>query len=74
MLDAAGLRPDGSGPAQARLTFTCLVLAEPRFERLALLMQRQLLSVDVDMRLEALPRTEFATRVASGRFDAFLAS
>ena len=55
MLDAAGLRRRPGGPAQARLTFTCLVLAEPRFERLALLLQRQLLSVDVDMRLEALP-------------------
>ena len=46
--------------------------AEPRFERLALLIQRQLLGVDVDMRLEALPLREFATRVATGQFDAFL--
>ena len=72
MLDAAGLRRRPGGPAQARLTFTCLVLAEPRFERLALLLQRQLLSVDVDMRLEALPASGFATRLAAGRFDAFL--
>ncbi|MEO5823047.1 MAG: ABC transporter substrate-binding protein [Vicinamibacteraceae bacterium] len=71
ILDAAGLRRRG-GPAPARLTFTCLVLAEPRFERLALLLQRQLQSVDVDMRLEALPLPEFSTRVAAGRFDAFV--
>jgi peptide/nickel transport system substrate-binding protein len=71
MLDAAGLRRRG-GPAQSRLTFTCLVLADPRVERLALLLQRQLLSVDVDMRLEALPGGEFRTRLAAGKFDAFL--
>jgi peptide/nickel transport system substrate-binding protein len=71
MLDAAGLRRRG-GPGQPRLSFTCLVLSEPRFERLALLLQRQLLSVDVDMRLEALPAREFSTRLAAGRFDAFL--
>ena len=71
MLDAAGLRRRG-GPARPRLTFTCLVLSEPRVERLALLLQRQLLGVDVDMRLEALPAGEFATRLASGQFDAFL--
>ena len=38
-----------------RFSFTCLVQADPRFERLALLIQRQLLGVDVDMRLEAVP-------------------
>ncbi len=71
MLDAAGLRHRGS-PARARLTFTCLVPAEPRAERLALLLQRQLLSIDVDMRLEAAPMREFTARLAAGRFDAFL--
>lgn len=71
LLDGAGLRR-GSGPARSRLTFTCLVLAEPRVERLALLLQRQLLSVDVDMRLEAVTAQDFATRLAAGRFDAFL--
>ena len=71
MLEAAGVRRRG-GPGEPRLTFTCLVLAEPRFERLALVVQRQLLGVDVDMRLEALPVPEFAARLAAGRFDAFL--
>jgi ABC-type transport system substrate-binding protein len=71
MLDAAGVRRRG-GPGEPRLTFTCLVPAEPRFERLALVVQRQLLRVDVDMRLEALPVPEFAARLARGRFDAFL--
>jgi ABC-type transport system substrate-binding protein len=68
-LDGAGLRPKpGGGP---RFAFTCLVLAEPREERLALLLQRQLLAIDVDMRLEALPLAEFGQRLATGRFDAF---
>jgi peptide/nickel transport system substrate-binding protein len=70
MLEAAGLRRRG-GAAPTRFTFTCLVVAEPRFERLALLLQRQLLNIGVDMRLEAVPIGEFATRVATGQFDAF---
>jgi peptide/nickel transport system substrate-binding protein len=69
-LDASGLRPK-AGPAP-RFTFTCLVQAEPRAERLALLIQRQLLGVDVDMRLEALGLREFQQRLATGHFDAFL--
>jgi ABC-type transport system substrate-binding protein len=72
-LDAAGLAPvrTGQGPP-VRLAFTCLMQADPRYERLALLIQRQLLTVDVDMRLEAVPLPEFGARVVSGKFDAFL--
>jgi peptide/nickel transport system substrate-binding protein len=71
-LDAAGVRrPAGTRPG-ARFTFTCLVQADPRYERLALLIQRQLLDVHVDMRLEALPISQFRGRVSSGRYDAFL--
>jgi peptide/nickel transport system substrate-binding protein len=71
-LDAAGLRTKGSAGRRERFSFTCLVQADPRFERLALLIQRQLLGIDVDMRLEAVPISEFPARVASARFDAFL--
>jgi peptide/nickel transport system substrate-binding protein len=70
-LDAAGL-PRATSAPRTRFTFTCLVPTDPRYERLALLLQRELLDVDVDMRLEALPLAEFGTRVGSGRFDAFL--
>jgi ABC-type transport system substrate-binding protein len=71
-LDAAGLPPvRGSGPP-VRFAFTCLVQADPRYERLALLIQRQLLRVDVDMRLQPVPLRDFQTQVLSGRFDAFL--
>lgn len=71
-LDAAGLRrPPGPRPGP-RFAFTCLVQADPRYERLALLIQRQLYGIDVDMRLEAVPISEFQGRVSSGRYDAFL--
>jgi ABC-type transport system substrate-binding protein len=71
-LEAAGLRRGTGVPAPPRLRFTCLVQADPAFERLALILQRQLLAVDVDMQLEALPLPEFGERLAAGRFDAFL--
>ena len=71
-LDQAGLRKKGGTGLSSRFSFTCLVQADPRFERLALLIQRQLLGIDVDMKLEAVPMSSFRTRVASGRYDAFL--
>ena len=71
-LDAAGLRRKAGTGSPSRFSFTCLVQADPRYERLALLIQRQLLAVDVDMRLEAVPLSAFRPRVASGKFDAFL--
>lgn len=71
-LDAAGLRRKAGAVPPSRFSFTCVVQADPRFERLALLIQRQLLGVDVDMKLEAVPMSSFQQRVASGRYDAFL--
>jgi peptide/nickel transport system substrate-binding protein len=70
-LDAAGLRRKPGTGSPSRFSFTCLVQA-PRYERLALLIQRQLLAVDVDMRLEAVPISDFRPRAASGKFDALL--
>ena len=70
-LDAAGLRRKAGTRSPSRFSFTCLV-QDPRFERLALLIQRQLLAIDVDMRLEAVPISEFRTRAAGGKADAFL--
>jgi peptide/nickel transport system substrate-binding protein len=71
-LDAAGLRRKPGPGLGSRFGFTCLVQPDPRYERLALLIQRQLLDIDVDMRLEAVPMADFQRRVASGTFDAFL--
>jgi len=71
MLDAARLRRPGPN-AGTRFSFNCLVASDSRYERLALLVQRQLLSVDVDMKLEAVPFEELAERLATGKFDAYL--
>jgi peptide/nickel transport system substrate-binding protein len=74
-LDAAGLKehaPAGrSGPG--RFSFTCLVFSgDTRFERLAVLVQKQLADVGVDMTLEPLSQKELVTRLGKGDFDAFL--
>jgi peptide/nickel transport system substrate-binding protein len=54
-------------------SFTCLVPAQyPRLERLALLLQRQLIEVGVDMQIEVLPLSRFTARVAKGDFNAYL--
>jgi peptide/nickel transport system substrate-binding protein len=71
-LDAAALRRRTGTGRSARFTFTCLVQPAPHFERLALLIQRELLDIDVDMRLESVPIADFGARVAAGRFDAIL--
>jgi peptide/nickel transport system substrate-binding protein len=74
-LDAAGLKehaPAGrSGPG--RFSFTCLVFSgDTRFERLAVLVQKQLADVGVDMTLEPLSQKALVTRLGKGDFDAFL--
>jgi ABC-type transport system substrate-binding protein len=73
-LDTAGLpvqrRPQGM---PARFAFTCLLPeGDSRFERIALVAQRQLFAIGVDMRLEPVPQHELEHRIASGQFDAFL--
>jgi peptide/nickel transport system substrate-binding protein len=74
-LDAAGLkvRPGANGSMPARFSFTCLVFAsDTRFERLAMLVQKQLADVGIDMKLLPLSQGELVPRLASGDFDAFL--
>lgn len=71
-LDAAGLPATRRNGPPTRLSFTCVLPADPRYERLALLIQRQLLTVDVEMRLQPVPMSEFQRHVLSGKFDAFL--
>ena len=74
-LENAGLRirPGVAGKMPSRFAFTCLVFADdPRFERLAVLVAKQLAEVGVDMRLEPLPYEKLLPRLASGDFDAFL--
>jgi ABC-type oligopeptide transport system substrate-binding subunit len=43
-----------------------------RFARLALVLQKQLWDIGIDMRLEPVTMTELGSRVQKGNFDAFL--
>ena len=74
-LDAAGFplgrREHGQPPA--RLRFTCLIPAsDQRFERIGLVVQRQLYAVGIDMQLEPVPQLEFLKRIVSKQFEAFI--
>jgi peptide/nickel transport system substrate-binding protein len=75
-LDAAGFehrRPTIAGQKPARFRFSCLVRADdPRYDRAALVLQRQLFEIGVDMELEAVGFAELIQRMQAGRFDAVL--
>ena len=75
LLDRAGypLKPSQERGVPIRFAFTCLVFGnDSRFERLAMIAQKQLADVGIDMQLEPLPLDELAPRIRSGDFDAFL--
>jgi peptide/nickel transport system substrate-binding protein len=64
-------RRDGNAPS--RFSFNCLVWAEDsRYERIALILQKQFFDIGVDMKLEPVTMQQFATRAMTGKFDAFL--
>lgn len=74
-LDAAGfpLKSTGSGPRKARFSFTCLVPdADIRYERIALLLQQQLIDVGIDMQLQSISVREASLRMSKGDYDAVL--
>ena len=74
-LDAAGLPASKRHPDQtvSRFRFTCLLPAgDTRFERIALVAQRQLYAVGIDMELRPLPQAEFISRITRGDFEAFI--
>jgi ABC-type transport system substrate-binding protein len=55
------------------MRFTCLIPENfALWERIGLLVQRNLAAIGVDMTLEALPAEQFNERIASGDFDAVL--
>lgn len=57
----------------SRFTFACLVPeGDMRFERIAMVVQRQLFEVDVDMQIVTLPHRALEQRLLSGDFEAFL--
>ena len=74
-LDQARLpiKPSPGGRMPSRFAFTCLIYGDDsRFERLAVLTQKQLADVGVEMRLLPLPLDQLINRVGRGDFDAFL--
>lgn len=74
-LDAAGLalKTTKAGQPKARFSFICLVPdADQRYERIALLLQQQLIDVGVDMQLQSISLRDLLPRLAKGDYDAVL--
>ena len=77
-LDRAGFPMPAAGQQgqmRKRLTFRCLVYSEdPLYERIALMVQRQLFDIGVEVVIELAGMETFGPRAGSGDFDAFLMS
>jgi peptide/nickel transport system substrate-binding protein len=76
LLDEAGLTANAahtSDDMPSRLRFVCLVPStDQSLQRVALLLQKQLYAVGVDMQVELLPLKQLRGRVGSGNFEAVL--
>lgn len=75
LLDAASIPVSAQQPRtdriSARLHFTCIFPENfTVWERMALMVQRDLSEIGVDMQLETVPADAFTQRVVSGNFDA----
>ena len=74
-LEAAGfpLKAAGPGAPRSRLTFRCLFWSEdPQYERIALMIQRQLFDIGINVELEPATFAQLRPRAATGDFDTFL--
>jgi peptide/nickel transport system substrate-binding protein len=74
-LDAAGLPvlPAAPGRRASRFQLSCIIYnGEPQFERIGLLLQRQLAAIGIDLVLEGLPYKEVVARLGKGQFDTYL--
>lgn len=75
-LEAAGYRmraADGNGTATSRLKLKCLVFdEEPQYEHVALMMQRQLLEVGIELEIELVGLQSLAERALRGDFDTYV--
>lgn len=75
-LDSAGLKQRKSaapGQMPSRFRIRCLTLAnDARYEKIALILQKQLYEIGVDLAIEALPGRELVNRIDSGDFDTVL--
>ena len=76
LLDSAGypVKPASEpGRMKSRLRFVCVTMAnDARYEKIGILLQKQLYDIGVDMEVVALPWKELAGRLAKNDFDAVL--
>jgi peptide/nickel transport system substrate-binding protein len=75
-LEAAGLpvKPGAApGAPASRFRIGCVVWSgDPQFERIALLLQRQLAEIGVELSLELADQNTLVARVGKGNFDTYL--
>jgi len=74
-LDAAGLPVLSATPGRraSRFQLKCIVYNdEPQFERIGLILQRQLAAIGIDLELEGLSYADMVTHIRKGQFDAYL--
>jgi peptide/nickel transport system substrate-binding protein len=76
LLDGLGLRrgrESQPGKMPSRFKFTCLVPREDqRLQRIALVVQKQLFDIGVEMDVDSMPFSEVQTRLGAGQFEAVL--
>lgn len=73
LLEASGrvsLQPSSEHRMPSRLAFECIVY-EP-LEKVALAVQRELATIDVDMTIQLLSAPQMGQRIATGQYEAFL--
>ncbi len=74
-LDAAGFKTKRGAPGRmpSRLRIKCLTRAQDaQFEKIALLLQKQLYEIGVDLEIESLPTPELTKRLEAGDFETLL--
>jgi peptide/nickel transport system substrate-binding protein len=72
-LDAAALPVRASADAPRRFRFRCLFWSEdPQFERIALVVQRQLFEIGIDVEMVPVSVIEFRDRLVAGEFETLL--
>jgi peptide/nickel transport system substrate-binding protein len=73
-LDAAGfpMRPEVPGRMASRFAIRCVFWNDPQWERIALLLQRQLAEIGVDLVLQEADERKIRGLVTSGDFDTYL--
>jgi ABC-type transport system substrate-binding protein len=67
------MRPAAAGRRASRFQLNCIFFnEEPLYERIGLLLQRQLAAVGIDLVLEGLKGDEMVARLGKGDFDSYL--